>query len=193
MRNLNKALDQDRKVLDDYQLNNIEGAEDMVDRDRAAEDIYYVLVERTEGDAARRVNSGEPGEGMQAYQRLYPWFAGTTGLALTEKTRALMHPTPVKHESEIADALEKWSEKERTLRAHGDEYKLNSAFKVTALRVLMSCKREQFEFLEREAMAKHGDKVCDGMFDDLYAKVREYAQQRRLEELTRKSKGIPWT
>ena len=70
-------------------------------------------------------------------------------------------------------------------------YKLNSAFKVTALRVLMSCKREQFEFLEREAKAKHGEKICDEMFDYLYAKVREYAQQRRLEELTRKSKGDP--
>ena len=75
--------------------------------------MFYVLVEKTEGDAALRVNSGEPGEGMQAYQRLYLWFAGTTGLALTEKTRALMHPSPVKHESEIADALEKWVEKER--------------------------------------------------------------------------------
>ena len=33
-------------------------------------------------------------------------YAGTTGLTLTEKTRKLMHPTPVGHEHEIADALE---------------------------------------------------------------------------------------
>ena len=93
--------------------------------------MYYVLVEKTAGDAALRVNSGEPGEGMQAYQRLYLWFAGTTGLALTEKTRALIHPIAAKHEGEIADALEMWAEKERTLRAHGDDYKLPAAFKVT--------------------------------------------------------------
>ena len=43
----------------------------------------------------------------QRYMRVYLWFAGTTGLALTEKTRMLMHPTPPKHEHEIADALEK--------------------------------------------------------------------------------------
>ena len=103
----------------------------------------------------------------------------------------MLHPTPVKHKYEIVDDLESWSEQERTLRAHGDEYKLNAAFKVTALRLLMNCKREQFEFLEREARAKHSDRICDGMFDDLYAKVRVYAQQRRLEELTRKSKGDP--
>ena len=106
------------------------------------------MVEKTEGDAALRVNSGEPGQGMEAYMRVYLWFAGTKGLALTEKTRILMHPTPVKHEYEIADALEKWSERERTLRAHGDNYKLNAALKVTALKVLMTCKREQFEFFE---------------------------------------------
>merc|ERR1711873_55771 len=103
----------------------------------------------------------------------------------------LMQPTPVKHEYEIADALERWSEQERTLRAHGDEYKLSAAFKVTALRVLMKCKSEQFEFLEREARAKHSHKVCVGMFGDLYSRAREYAQQRRLEELTRRSKGDP--
>merc|ERR1711989_224490 len=55
----------------------------------------------------------------------------------------------------------------------------------------MNCRHEQFEMLEREARNKHNDKICDGMFEDLYAKVREYAQQRRLEQLTRKSRGDP--
>ena len=148
-------------------------------------------MEKTEGEAALRVDSGEPGEGIQAYMRLYLWFAGTTGLALTEKTRLIMHPTLAKHDHEIAVLLERWAEQERDLRAHGDEYKLNTAYKITALKLIMSCKREQFDFMEREAKAKHGDKVCEGMFQDLFAKVREYAQQRRLDELTRKAKGDP--
>ena len=156
MKALDRKLDQDRKVLSPDELNTVEGAFDISDPARCSEDLYYVLVEKTEGDAALRVNSGEPGEGIKAYMRVYLWFAGTTGLALTEKTRMLMHPAPAKHDHEIADALERWSEQERTLRAHGDEYKLNAAFKVTALRVLMSCKREQFEFLEREARTRHG-------------------------------------
>merc|ERR1712015_7660 len=123
--------------------------------------------------------------------RVYVWFAGTTGSALTEKTKLLMHPNPVKHEYDIADALEKWAEQERSLRAHEDDYKLSPVFKITALRVLMSCKREQFELFERESRAKHNDKVCDAMFDDLYMKIREYSQQRRLEELTKRSRGDP--
>ena len=123
--------------------------------------------------------------------RLYTWFAGTTSIALSEKTRQLMAPNPVKREHEIADALEKWSEQERTVRAHGDKYALPAVFKVTALRILMTCKLEQFELLEREAKAKHNGEVCDTMFDDLYAKVREYANHKRLEEITRKTRGDP--
>ena len=191
MRNLNKALDQDRKVLTEEEVRKVDGAAEVNLGRTSSENLFYVLVEKTDGDAALRVNSGEPGEGLEAYMRVYLWFAGTTGLALTEKTRVLMHPTPVRHEYEIADALEKWSEQERTLRAHGDDYKLNAAFKVTALRVLMSCKREQFEFFEREARTKHGEKLSDEMFDDLLARVKEYAQQRRLEEVMKRTKGDP--
>ena len=124
MRNLNKTLDRDRKVLTPEEIESVDGAEEVDLGKTSSESIFYVLVEKTDGDAALRVNSGEPGEGLEAYMRVYLWFAGTTGLALTEKTRILMHPTPVKHEHEIADALEKWSEQERTLRAHGDDYKL---------------------------------------------------------------------
>ena len=167
MRNLNRQLDQDRRILTSEELYNIEGINDIGNfGDEEAEGIYYVLVEKTEGDAALRVNSGEPAQGLQAYMRVYLWFSGTTGMALSEKTRMLMHPNPVKHEWEIADALEKWAEQERTLRAHGDEYKLSAVFKVTALRHLMTCKREQFEVFEREARTKHEDKICDGMFED---------------------------
>ena len=59
MRNLKKALDRDRKVLDDNQLNQVEGAEEITNTDRAAEDMFYVLVEkRTEMQrcASTRVN-----------------------------------------------------------------------------------------------------------------------------------------
>ena len=148
--------------------------------------LYYVLVEKTEGEAALRVHSGEPGEGLGAYMRIYLWFAGTTSLALTEKTRMIMHPNPAKHISEVADALEKWAEQERTLRVHGEDYKLPAAFKVTALRLLMSCKREQFDIMEREAKANNGDKVCEEMFADLFARVKEYAVQKRLDEIVRR-------
>ena len=110
---LNKQLDQDRRVLTPSELGNVDGVSHIVNYQDVDEGLYFVLVDKTEGEAALRVNSGEPGEGVQAYMRVYLWFAGTTGLALTEKTRLIMHPTPAKHDHEIADLLERWSEQER--------------------------------------------------------------------------------
>ena len=191
VRCLNERLDLDRKVLSDAEITQIPHVRSVPEPRKCNEELYYVMVEKTEGDAALRVNSGQPGEGLQAYMRVYLWFAGTTGLALTEKTRMLMHPAAPKHDYEIADALEKWSEQERTLRAHGKNYELNVAFKITALKILMSCKREQFETMERESKARHGDAISEAMFEDLLGRIKEYAQQRRLEESLRKARGDP--
>ena len=55
----------------------------------------------------------------------------------------------------------------------------------------MSCRTEHFENLEREAKARHGDQLSEAMFEDLVNKIKEYAQQRRLEEALRKARGDP--
>ena len=60
MKNLNKTLDQDRKVLTSGEIEGIEASEVDVGSE-SSESIFYVLVEKTEGDAALRVSSGEPG------------------------------------------------------------------------------------------------------------------------------------
>merc|ERR1711891_50924 len=44
MRNLNKALDQDKKVLTAAELEQIEGVNDVILDAAAAENIFYVLV-----------------------------------------------------------------------------------------------------------------------------------------------------
>ena len=74
---LDSRLDQDKKFLSDAQLREIsefaaahpkEG-----DFDRMSEQLYYVLVEKTEGEAALRVASGTPGHGLMAYRKVYLW------------------------------------------------------------------------------------------------------------------------
>ncbi len=59
MRALNQKLDVDRKILDDQKLNNVDGAAAIVNGSKLSEDWYYMLVEKTGGDAGLRVNSGE--------------------------------------------------------------------------------------------------------------------------------------
>ena len=62
---------------------------------------------------------------------------------------------------------------------------------MTALKILMSCRKEHFENLVREAKARHGDQLSEAMFEDLVNKIKEYAQQRRLEESLRRTRGDP--
>ena len=76
MKSLNRKLDQERKILDDMDVDFLDGADQLDDIKRISEDLYYVLVEKTEGDAALRVNSGETGEGLKAYMRLNPVVRG---------------------------------------------------------------------------------------------------------------------
>ena len=75
-----------------------------------SEDVYFVLMGKTESDAYLRVASAESGEGVEAYMRVYLWFAGTTGLALSEATSRAMRPATPNNDYEIADALERWME-----------------------------------------------------------------------------------
>ena len=83
---LNKTLDLDRKILTVAEIGQLPFANQIPEPHKCNEELYYLMVEKTEGDAALRVSSGQPGQGLQAYMRVYLWFAGTTGLALTEKT-----------------------------------------------------------------------------------------------------------
>ena len=96
-----------------------------------------------------------------------------------EKKRQLMAPSLVKHEHEIADALDKWSEALETLRAHGEKYEFSAPYKVAVLGRLMECKEKQFEILVKEALSRHNGRTIfefeDAMFDDLYSEVRVYA------------------
>ena len=46
MNNLTQRLDEDRKVLTHEKLNQIEGEDQIIDANRTAEDLYYVLTEK---------------------------------------------------------------------------------------------------------------------------------------------------
>ena len=105
-----KQFDVDKQIVDYTELIQVPGATSIQDPTRCEEEVYYVLVEETEGEAALRVNSDEPGQRLEAYTRVQLWFAGITAFAVTEKTSMKMHLYPPRHEDEIAYALWKWAE-----------------------------------------------------------------------------------
>ena len=106
--------------------------------ERIDEDLYTVLMDRTEGEAALRVRGCRPGMGCKAYMTIYKRFMGVSGQAVTERMKKLMSPTTPKSEAEVADAIERWVEAGRILENPKPEYKLPEPFKITVLEQLMN-------------------------------------------------------
>ena len=147
-----------------------------IDMTKLNEDLYGVLMDKTEGEAYARVKAVTQGMGLEAYVKLYKWFMGTTGLGLTERARAVMSPTPPKSERDIAEALDKWVEMERIVSSHKG-YELSTRLKMTALKMLM-VGRAKDHFEQWEAEYKEDDP--EG-YKVLLDKIMEYATRRRLE------------
>ena len=63
-------------------------------------------------------------EQLMAYQKLYLWYAGATGSALSEKIRTVLAPISPKKIEEVADHLDKWLTELRRLEQHGGDYVL---------------------------------------------------------------------
>ena len=53
------------------------------------EDLYTLLTDRTEGEAALRVRGCTPGSGCKAYMTIYKWFTGVSGQAIAERMKKI--------------------------------------------------------------------------------------------------------
>ena len=83
-----------------------------------------------------------------AFQKVYIWYAGTSGLHLTIRLEHVQTPSPPRSNNDLANELEKWLEHVRQLAAYGDDYTLGWAFKITALQRIMAHNKEAFESWE---------------------------------------------
>ena len=122
--------------------------------------------------------------------KLYLWYASTSGMTIQERTRSVMNPTPPKKEEEIASALESWVTETRLIEQQGPNYVLPPAFKMTALKIIMTIKEDQFEQMLRSPKVTQ---TTDGQdrVNALIEEIREYANRRRLEAKLRQSANMP--
>ena len=93
---LQLKLDTARGVFTDreiYELKvSVENPQDPIDIQRLNEDLYYILVDKCEGEAANRIMSALRGHGVEAYQYIYLWFAGQSGMALSKRMQWIIIP-----------------------------------------------------------------------------------------------------
>ena len=88
-------------------------------------------MDKTESEAYFRVKSVEPGNGIEAFVKIFKWFMGTSGMGLQEKARQIMAPIAPKSEGEFADSVEKWLEGLRIVTSHRG-YEMSYRLRVTA-------------------------------------------------------------
>ena len=145
---------------------------------------------KAEGDAWLRVKAVKSGRGLEAFVRIYKWFAGTSGMGLSERARVIMAPTAPKSEGDIAEAVDKWLEGLRLLQSHKG-YRMIIRLRVTALKMLMIGRaKDQFELWEQDMPKIMDDDAAeDKAWNELLGKVQDYATRRRLEANMAKGKG----
>ena len=167
---------------------------DRVDVKTLNEDMYSVLMDKTEGEAWQRVKTVRSGRGLEAFVKVYKWFMGTSGQGLSERARAIMSPAPPKNEGDIAEAVDKWSEGLRLLQSHRG-YKMSIQLKVTAVKMLMVGRaKDQFETWEQEIpKGMKTEDEEDKAWIALLGKVQDYATRRRLEANMRGKGAVSYT
>ena len=117
---------------------------------------------RCEGEAIRKVNPAEQGEGMWGHIRVHQRFNKTTELGKMSRAIHIMRPEACKQEHETAAAVEKW---ERNYRHIIDEDKaepLPRRYRTTAIECLLMGGIKRHVTLEGEWVDElFSSKGCD--------------------------------
>ena len=146
------------------------------------QDLYNIIIDKAEGEAYDRIKNLKAGDGLHAYMVLHKWFTDVSGMGLAEQARKLMHPDPPKDESGLSEAIETWTDKVKRLEAHGPSFKMGPVFKMNALKSLMVGKsKEYFELWETEKHVAYDETSMNDFFDEVLAKVKDYARRKKLD------------
>ena len=103
-------------------------------------DPWAVLTAKAKdkSEADEKMRGVVQGEGMWAYVRIHKWFSQTTEQGMLNRRTNIMNPEPVKHDWEVAGAIERWEERCRTLREEEQEEELPERYKMAAIRRMLT-------------------------------------------------------
>ena len=72
------------------------------------EDLYSLIVSKTEGEARAKVMTAGEGQGLEAYRMINHWFTVTSGQSLVVKRMSIMNPKPPVKEENLIESIESW-------------------------------------------------------------------------------------
>ena len=105
------------------------------------EELWWILVDKTTGEALQRIRGCPEGQGIEAYRRLHQWHAGRSAATLQELRDQVMRPKEAKTEAEVAIRIEEWLEAEMELGRIDPGFEtLPTAWRVSAIRGILTGK-----------------------------------------------------
>lgn len=165
-----------------------------VQHENLNEGMYHILIGKCEGEAYTKVKTVPEGEGILAFCHRHKLFTGMNGQGTSAIAQQPMHPTPPKHEWQVAEALDKWAESLRHLEYMGDALKMTAPSRIATSRRLMVTPRAMLWFETCENQAKRhsaGPDIIAVKFNEFIQEITVAAAIWRLEEITRRGKGNP--
>ena len=145
--------------------------------DKFNKDTICILMDKCEGEADDKIKGLQNSRGPEVDMIIYQWFTEISGLGLSMRAAKLMSPDPIKKESDLENAVDKWTESNRKLESHGSQFGLAPLYKVIALKKLMVGRaKEHFDLWE----AEHKQDADCG-FAKILDKIRDYSCNAKLE------------
>ena len=86
---------------------------------------YYILMAKCDGDATIKVLTVSSGDGLKAYQEIYKWYTGTSGMAMTKRAENIMNPRTAEDDKDFPELLERWMAALNNLKGQGDMYEMS--------------------------------------------------------------------
>ena len=82
---ITSKIDIEEKMLDMDELSTLAASHQNFNATKCSEDLYHILAAKCDGDAAIKVLTVSSGDGLKAYQEIYEWYNGTSGMAMTKR------------------------------------------------------------------------------------------------------------
>ena len=150
------------------------------DYEKLQEDLHYILVDKTSGEARTKVDAEKPGSGLTSFMKLYLWYSSSSGEAIQERIGSIMSPPTPKKDEDLAGIFEAWIKEVRLIEELGADYHLPYTFKVTAIKIMMGNKRDRFDHISQ--MVKNMQGSEKDKYDIMVQQVRELMAELRLQK-----------
>ena len=105
IKKINSDIDLEDRITTRDELNVITSPYPHSDTTKFIEDLFYILSAKCDGEAAIKVLTVTSGDGLKAYQEIYKWYTGTSGMAMTKRTENLMSPRAAKDDKDFPELL----------------------------------------------------------------------------------------